>query len=125
MSLSLRQLLIEHRDAIVARFVGQVQRKDLPPPGLPRPVLIDHIPKFLDEIVAELMALDSVRYSHDALDTSQTARQHGEQRWTLGYDLDAVVREYGLLRHAIMEAAKEARAELTIDDFDVLAKCLS
>jgi signal transduction histidine kinase/CheY-like chemotaxis protein len=125
MSLSLRQLLIEHRDAIVARFVSQVQRKDLSPPGVPRPVLIDHIPRFLDEIVAELTALDGVRYSHDALDTSQTARRHGEQRWTLGYDLDAVVREYGLLRHAIMEVAKEARTELTIDDFDVLAKCLS
>ena len=125
MSLSLRQLLSEHRDAIVSRFVHQVQRKDLPPPGLSRPVLIDHIPKFLDDIVAQLTNPEGTRYSHDVIDRSLAARQHGEQRWTLGYDLDALVREYGILRHAIMETAKEAGAEISIDDFDILAKCLN
>jgi signal transduction histidine kinase/CheY-like chemotaxis protein len=122
---SLQQILTERRDEVVARFVTEVQRKDLPPPGLPRPVLIDHIPRFLDEIVEELMALDGVRYSYDVIDQSPTARRHGGQRWTLGYDLDGLVREYGILRHAIMETAKAARAELTIDDFDILAKCLN
>jgi signal transduction histidine kinase/CheY-like chemotaxis protein len=125
MVLSLHQLLIERREEIVARFVTEVQRKDLPPPGVPRPVLIDHIPKFLDEIVAELTALDHVRYSYDAIDQSPTARRHGGQRWTLGYDLDALVREYGILRHAIMETATAAHAAVTIDEFDVLAKCLN
>ncbi len=125
MSLSLRQLLVEHRDAIVSRFVQQVQRKDLPPAGLSRPVLIDHIPTFLDDIVAELTDSDGTRYTQDVIDRSPAARQHGEQRWTLGYDLDAVVREYGILRHAIMETAKERAAEISIDDFDVLAKCLN
>jgi signal transduction histidine kinase/CheY-like chemotaxis protein len=122
---SLRQFLMDNRDAIVARFVSEVQRKDLPPPGLSRPVLIDHIPRFLDEIVGELTRLAGVRYSQDAIDQSPTARQHGEQRWTLGYDLDAVVREYGILRHAIVEGAKAAHVEPAIDDFDVLAKCLN
>ena len=125
MPLSLRQLLVEHRDAIVSRFFQQVQRKDLPPPGVPRPVLIDHIPKFLDDIVTELTCTEGTRYSHDVIDRSAAARRHGEQRWTLGYDLDAVVREYGILRHAIMETAKELGAELDIDDFDILAKCLN
>lgn len=125
MSLSLDQLLTERRDEIVARFVTEVQRKDLPPPGLPRPVLIDHIPRFLDEIVGELRALGQVRYSYDAIDQSPTARRHGGQRWTLGYDLDALVREYGILRHAVMETAKAHHASMTIDEFDVLAKCLN
>jgi signal transduction histidine kinase/CheY-like chemotaxis protein len=125
MALSLDQLLTERRDEIVARFVTEVQRKDLPPPGLPRPVLIDHIPRFLDEIVAELRALGQVRYSYDAIDQSPTARRHGGQRWTLGYDLGALVREYGILRHAIMDTAKAHHASMTIDEFDVLAKCLN
>ncbi len=125
MALSLRQLLTDHRDTIVARFVTQVQRKDLPPPGLSKSLLINHIPKFLDDIVAELTAVEGVRYSHDVIDQSPTARRHGEQRWTLGYELDAVVREYGVLRHAIVETAKEVGTDLTIDDFDVLAKCLN
>jgi signal transduction histidine kinase/ActR/RegA family two-component response regulator len=125
MSPSLHQLLTERREEIMARFVTEVQRKDLPPPGLPRPVLIDHIPKFLDEIISDLRAIDKVRYSYDAIDQSPTARRHGGQRWTLGYDLDGLVREYGILRHAIMETAKAAHAELSIDEFDILAKCLN
>ena len=122
---TLHQLLTERREEIVARFVTEVERKDLPPPGVPRPVLIDHIPKFLDEIVAELRTLGEVRYSYDAIDQSPTARRHGGQRWTLGYDLDALVREYGILRHAVMETAKVHGAAITIDEFDVLAKCLN
>ena len=118
-------LLKAHRDEIVACFVAEVQRKDLSPPGVAHSLLVDHIPMFLDEIVLELERLDGVRFSHDALDQSKTARQHGEQRRTLGYDLEGVIREYGVLRHSILEAAKAAGARLSIEEFDVLAKCLS
>lgn len=119
------QLLQAQRDRIVERFVKAVRDKDLPPPSVSRPLLVDHIPQFLDEIVAELTKRDSVRFSQDAIDVSETAHQHGEQRWSVGYDLEAVIREYGILRHAIVQTVKEAGVALSIDEFDVLAKCLS
>lgn len=122
---ALEQLLADNRAEIVARFVAEIREKDLSPEGVPRPLLVDHIPSFLDEIVGELRRLDQVRFSHEAVDTSSTARQHGEQRWNLGYDLDAVIREYGVLRHCILDSAKRANVSITIDEFDVLAKCLS
>jgi signal transduction histidine kinase/ActR/RegA family two-component response regulator len=125
MAPNLRQILTFRRDEIVARFVTQVERKDLSPPGVARSFLVDHIPRFLDEIATELAAVSEVRFSHDAVDTSMSARLHGEQRWSLGYDLDALIREYGILRHAILEVAKEAEARLSIDEVDVLSKCLS
>ena len=121
----LAQLLTDRRDAIVSRFVAEVVRKDLPPAGISRPLLVDHIPKFLDEIVAESRRTNGVRASQDAVDTSEIARRHGEQRWNLGYDLQALIREYGILRHCIIETAKADDARLSLDDFDVLAKCLS
>ncbi len=121
----LAELLSAQRDAIVSRFVAEVQRKDLSPPGVPRSLLVDHIPKFLDEIVSELKHERGVRMSQDAVDTSETARRHGQQRWSLGYDLEALIREYGILRHCILETAKSAGLQLSIDEFDVLAKCLS
>jgi signal transduction histidine kinase/ActR/RegA family two-component response regulator len=123
--LGFAQLLAEQREHIVARFVDAVQRKDLSPPGVSRPLLVDHIPKFLDEIAREFQRRDSVRFSQDAVDTSETARQHGVQRWSVGYDLEAVIREYGILRHAILQTIKEAGLSLSVDEFDVLAKCLS
>ena len=126
MSGALWQLLTEHRDSIVARFVSEVAKKELSPPGLLRPLLVDHIPVFLDEIVMELTgAPHAIRFSDDAVDVSATARRHGEDRWRLGYDLEGLVREYGILRHAIIEAGKAVGTRLTLDEFDVLAKCLN
>jgi signal transduction histidine kinase/ActR/RegA family two-component response regulator len=123
--MSLKQLLSDRRDDILATFVREVERKDLPPAGLPRSVLVDHIPLFLDEISEELSAFDGARPSRDALDLTATARQHGEQRWKVGYDLEAVVREYGVLRHAVLEAAKAEQAPLSIEEADVLARYLN
>lgn len=121
----LAQVLEAQRDHIVSRFVAEVQRKDLSPPGVAQSLLVDHIPRFLDEVIQELTGLRAVRVSHDAIDSSETARRHGGQRWALGYDLEALVREYGILRHCIIEIAKQSLVPIDIDEFDVLAKCLS
>jgi signal transduction histidine kinase/CheY-like chemotaxis protein len=122
---SLADLIREQRDRIAARFVEEVQRKDLSPPGVSGSLLVDHIPRFLDEVVVEIAGTTGVRMSQDAVDTSETARRHGGQRWTLGYDLEGLTREYGVLRHCILQAAKEEGTQVSIDEFDVLAKCLS
>jgi signal transduction histidine kinase/CheY-like chemotaxis protein len=125
MNQPLRDLLAENRDQIVARFVEEVRGKELSPEGVATSLLVDHVPLFLDEIIAELDAVASLRFSHDAMDTSQTARRHGGQRWRLGYDLEAVVREYGVLRHVIFEFARKSGAAVSLDEVDVLAKCLN
>jgi signal transduction histidine kinase len=121
----LAKLLRERRDQIVTRFVKEVEHKELSPKGVSRSLLVDHIPKFLDEIVEELTRSKAVSVAHEATDTSETARQHGEQRGNLGYDLEAVIREYGVLRHCILAAARDEGLQLSTDDFDVLAKCLN
>jgi signal transduction histidine kinase/ActR/RegA family two-component response regulator len=121
----LARLLKEHRNEILERFVSEVERKDLSPQGTSRSLLIDHIPRFLDEIVTELERGVALRMSQDAVDTSKIAREHGEQRWSLGYDLEALTREYGILRHCILLVAKETGARVSLDEHDVLGKCLS
>jgi signal transduction histidine kinase/CheY-like chemotaxis protein len=122
--MSLKQLLTERRDEILAKFLHDVAQKQLPPEGVSRSVLIDHIPLFLDEILEEIER-DEGRVSRAALEIHQTARQHGEQRWETGYDLESVVREYGVLRHAFVEVAKNAGVDLTIDEFEQLARYLN
>jgi signal transduction histidine kinase/ActR/RegA family two-component response regulator len=122
--MSLKQLLSERRDDILATFVREVERKDLPPRQLPKSVLVNHIPVFLDEINDELIK-GGGRESHEALDLNATARQHGGQRWTAGYDLEAVVREYGVLRHAIVETARAAQMPLDVDELETLSRYLS
>jgi hypothetical protein len=116
-SASLADVLAEQRSLILTRFVVEVRRTELSPPDVARPLLVNHIPKFLDDVVSELSRLDELRFSHDAIDTSRTARQHGGQRWS--------IREYGVLRHCVIQAAKDIGAQCSLDEFDVLAKCLS
>ncbi|RYE83459.1 MAG: GAF domain-containing protein, partial [Myxococcales bacterium] len=121
---SLAHLLLDQRDSIVERFIAEVKRKDLPPPGLGPVQLIDHIPGFLDQIVVELGRQASARTSWESADTSTMARQHGEQRWELGYDLEALIREYGVLRSCILQAARDHAVPLSLDEFEVLTRCL-
>jgi signal transduction histidine kinase/CheY-like chemotaxis protein len=121
----LAEVLRDQRDRIVARFVVEVQRQELSPAGTKKSLLVDEIPRFLDEIVVELERAEGVRASQDAVATNATAREHGGQRWTLGYDLDAVIREYGILRHCIFEVALDAGADLSIRQADILCKCLN
>jgi signal transduction histidine kinase len=124
-AIDLATVLLERRDGIVSRFVAQLEKTAMSPPGASRSLLIDHIPEFLDEVIEEVRRSFHVRASQDIVDTSDTARRHGEQRWNIGGDLEALIREYGVLRHAIIEAMKDAGVTPTIDEFDVLAKCLS
>ena len=121
----LAEVLERERDRIVASFVLEVQRKELSPPGTAASLLTNHVPQFIDEMVRELRRAKQLGRSEDAIDTSATGRQHGAQRWNLGYDLDALIREHGVLRHCIIQAAKAAGAHISIDEFDVFAKCLS
>ncbi|MEA2748991.1 MAG: hypothetical protein QOI41_3134, partial [Myxococcales bacterium] len=123
--MALDKLLTEKRDAIVRRFVADLQMQDVPPSGTSRSNVVDHIPFFLDEVIRELRGHEPVRDTADASDVSSTARRHGEQRWELGFDIDALVREYGILRHCILMEAREANVAMSIDDFDKLAKCLN
>src|SRR5689334_3946563 len=100
-------LLKDKRDDIVQRFVNEVRGRELSPPATSRSHLENQIPRFLDEMIAELTTRRRVRFTNDSDDESPTAREHGEQRWELGYDLEALVREYGILRHCLLQCAAE------------------
>jgi GAF domain-containing protein len=122
--MSLKQLLNEHRNAIVSRFVRDVERKDLPPENVPRSVLVDHIPTFLDEL-GRALSQDGSSLGGEEREMIDTAREHGVQRWEAGYDLSAVVREYGVLRHAILEVARDASIPISGEDAEALANYLN
>lgn len=122
---TLVELIEQQQGAIIARFVSEVQQQALAPVDLPRPLLIDALPAFLSELTTELTSHSRVQSSQDAGDTSASARQHGEQRWSLGYNLEALIREYGVLRHSVVEAVKDAGGAFSADQMDVLAKRLN
>jgi signal transduction histidine kinase/ActR/RegA family two-component response regulator len=122
---TLQQMLIECRDEIVARFTREVEHGDVSPPGLPHRLLVDHIPDLLDTISAQLVQNGDAPPDRRTGDVSSTAGRHGEQRWSIGYDLQAVVREYGVLCRVILEVARARQVSLGIDEFEILAESLN
>ena len=122
---TLRQLWSDQTNEIVNRFVAALKSNDPASSQLPRSLLIDHIPVFLGEIAEELESPRSARFARDINDSRETAPAHGKQRWDLGYDLSGLVREYGILRRAIMESANAQNVQLANEEFDLLGKCLN
>ena len=122
---TLAQLLSSRRDDIVARFVSVLERREVAPPDTARSALVDHVPSFVDSLAAEVASHHRVGQREDPGDSSSAGRDHGADRFRHGYDLDAIVREYGVLRHAILDLAKEEGVAIGIDEFDVLAKCIN
>ena len=117
--------LAEQRERIVARFVAEVQREALSPAGIARSLLVDHIPKILDEIIAALASTSPTESIRDATHASRVARQHGEQRWSLGYDLGTLIREYAVLSHSVVLAAEDVGVHLSMHDIDLLGEYLT
>ncbi|MEO6951165.1 MAG: ATP-binding protein [Polyangia bacterium] len=117
--MDLSELLSTHRAEIVAAFVARVQRADVPPPEVRPASIVDHIPRFLDDLAALLAPA-----KRDADDAVEHARLHGEQRWSLGYDLNALIREYGILRECILSVAKAAAVAVTVDEVTSLVGCI-
>lgn len=105
---------------VLARWKASVTGT-VAPENMATPELLNHLPIFLNEIMAALRE-DAGLPSHGPLpEDSPTAAGHGEQRLRLGFSLDAIVREYGALRDAIIATARDAGVELTFRELQVLS----
>ncbi len=114
--MNLAELLATRGADILARWKLQVSGP-LHPEAMPHPQLIDHLPAFLDEIAQALR-------DREGPEESRVAAEHGEQRLGLGFSLDGVVREYGALRDAILEVAREEQLSVRESEEDVLFDCI-
>jgi signal transduction histidine kinase len=116
----LYDLLVTKRDEVMHRWKKIVQGT-LAPNTIPSVELLDHLPQFVDEIIA---ALRGTRISAmNAIEDGTTAADHGTQRLRLGFSLDSVVREYGALRDAIIATAVDAGLEPSLADLQLIFDC--
>lgn len=125
---SLHEFLSGCRDAIVSEWILRIQTSEIAP-ALPSAELRDHVPLFIDEIVRALRDNAGPSGSTEgadpaALGSSPSAAEHGGQRLRLGFELGAVVREYGALRDVIVEGAAAAGVPLSAREYQVLFSCV-
>jgi signal transduction histidine kinase len=114
--MDLQELLVTRRDVVLHRWTDSVLGT-VHPETMPAPVLIDHLPRFL-ETLARAVQRNSLPQE------IPTAADHGLQRFQLGFDLGSVVREYGALLDAIVETAAAEGVVIVPSDHQVLVHCV-
>jgi PAS domain S-box-containing protein len=107
---------------ILERFSVRVQQL-VAPRALTRSQLVDHIPVLLREIVAAVR--EGSASTARIFMPSPAAQEHGKQRLRLGYGLDGVVREYGLLSDCILERLAATEQTPSLGSMRVLSECIS
>jgi signal transduction histidine kinase len=119
--MALHEVLATRSDEVMARW-HEVVRGTLAPESMPQFELLDHLPEFLEEIIAALRE-DAGAPPGPRPEVRSTASGHGEQRLRLGFSLDSVVREYGTMRDAIIATARAADAEVTFREMQIVFDC--
>src|SRR5262249_22034846 len=117
-SISLADLVENNREALLQRWIQTIDRT-LAPKGLPKPELLDSLPDFLDDLIAALQGAIPLRLATDA------AKEHGSQRFREGFDIEAVAREYGVLRDCLLELMREHNYAPTRNEVVVITRCLT
>src|SRR5215831_18645681 len=117
---TLHQVLTRGRDELLRRWTDEVRRL-APSPAVPRAVLVDHVPRFLEELASRLRSAETARKVDKC---AAWAAEHGEQRFQLGFAIESVAREDDVLHRCIFELADEAGIAITLDEQRVLVKSI-
>ncbi len=100
-------------DVIEARKGDVLRRWELRMQGafalgaVSRSELRDSLPWFLDALVMDLRGMREPASAHAFDAVEPPSQSHGRQRFRIGFDIESVVREYGLLRDIILEMMEE------------------
>jgi signal transduction histidine kinase/CheY-like chemotaxis protein len=85
------------KEALMHRWLDAVRQAPVPSAqDLPEPQLRDHLPDLLDEIIRAIAGKPTPT-------VEEGGREHGQQRWGSGYDIDEVLRELGVLRQLLLD----------------------
>jgi signal transduction histidine kinase len=113
----LHEFLTDNRLEILARAQAKVKTR-----SFPRPTefeLKNGVPLFLDQLVDALN-----RTIGSAAAINESATLHGGDLLRMGFTIAQVVHDYGDICQAITELADETQANITVDEFHTLNKCL-
>jgi PAS domain S-box-containing protein len=106
-------LIDSHAQELLDRWTRLVDAKLAPGARSPAE-LRNHVPVVLGELAQALR-------QGSAPETSSAGREHGRQRHRLGFDLEVLVREYGLLRGLILDLARDRAAAVDFNELRVLS----
>ena len=115
----LAQVLEERSTEILQRWVERV-RVYVAPGGESHPELQDGLPVFLRQLVSTLRGESRTDRTSPEAGVNPVGREHGAQRFHLGFSLGAVVREYGLFRDVLLDLIEEEQLPVSLGEVRLL-----
>jgi hypothetical protein len=112
------------RERIVQRWADQLYATTAPT-SLNREDVIDSAREMLDELVTALRGEDGFHQHSQTAMASAIAKGHGGQRFALGYEITAMIREYGTLRDVLYQMIEEFNLSPGVREFRVLSKYIT
>ena len=116
------QHIAERREQLVQRFLRELRARKTAPDDLSESMLRNSLPEFFDELSRALAGPERVSVPDVEL---PAAGEHGVARWQQGFDLRAVIREYGVLEHALFRDFEEHGVIPTFAELRALQNCLN
>jgi hypothetical protein len=111
------------REAIAQRWADQLFVTGVPP-SVEREAVIDNLREFIDELAVGLRREQGFLQHTTTAEASAVAKGHGKQRFSMGYDIGAVIREYGALRDLLFQMIDENGLNPSVRELRVLSKYL-
>jgi len=112
----LHEFLESKRAQIIARTKAKVVAR--PAPRATESELTHGVPLFFEQLIHTLKGSTI----HPEMDASAT--KHGNEMLRLGFSVGQVVHDYGDVCQAVTELAFELNAQITVDEFHTLNRCL-
>ena len=116
---ALHDVLAARRDELLARWESCI-RASFTLGKMPHVELIDHMPSFLDDLVRALEQHDGRHASNQPSEHSEPAAVHGQQRLRQGFDVSAVVCEYGVLHRCLLELMDDLAVPIGMEEHRVI-----
>jgi len=108
---TLSDLIALRRDEIIERFISRA-REHGAAEALPTDQVVNSLGEFIDELT---LGLNVERPKRPGM-TSPSGRSHGRQRFSIGYELGAVIREYRVLREVLFDVIEESGITVSLRD---------
>jgi signal transduction histidine kinase len=119
---ALTDLIARKREAIAQRFAEQLYQTSAAS-SLPREHVIDSLRDFLDELATALRRAEEPWPEWDTgTYMSPAAGSHGKQRFELGYDVGALIREYGIVQDVLFRLIEQAGLSISLCEMQILSK---
>ena len=109
---SLSDFIRSRQETLVVEWMAQARALS-PATELSRPVLLNHLP----EILACIADLVETAHTGASVPLGEGPRQHALDRLTQGFDLEEVIKEYGLLRQCVLSLwERDVASTITVSE---------